>query len=292
MPRRRRGVVGHRGCRGLVPENTLPSIERALDLRVDGIEIDLHLSGDGQVLVSHDPVALAEKCRSVGGLPVGTPWASLDLVEIQQSFVADRNPDPAAYPEQDATWVGRHAPAIMAGAASPFSPPSLAQVVALLKRYGQDEESAAYLRRVNLYLEIKRVPFYETAWLGTRGPFFETGIVEIVRGLDNWLGCVTVLSFDPQALKAVHRLDPWIEIALLTSEVPAALPACLAAVESRLWCPNFLCLRHETLRQAHDFGLDVLPWTVNSSHEMQILREWGIEGMITDFPNRLSAFFR
>lgn len=283
-------VIGHRGCRGLAPENTLPGIEQALDLGVDAVEIDLHLTRDGQVLVSHDPGPRPGLCRTQNDLrpEQALLWAALDLAEIQSSYIADLNPDPKRFPDQQNRFTGRLAPQVMAGAASPFSPPSLVQVFELLGRYARTSPACAeHLRRFRVYLEIKRVPFYEKTWLGPYESRFEEQIVKIVRSLDNQLFGITVLSFDPTALKAIRRLDFTMEIALLNSDPPADLPAVISALHPQVWCPHFSILRHIVIPEVQALGLRVIPWTVNTLEEMQVLVDWQVDGLITDFPKAL-----
>src|SRR4051812_47700406 len=107
-------LQGHRGARGLKPENTLPSFEAALDCGVTSIETDIHLTRDGVPVLTHDPQ-----------LTDGTAVAALDLAELRK-FRFDRNPDPVRFPEQEASvpplsqWYGEE------NGIDPYSMPTLA----------------------------------------------------------------------------------------------------------------------------------------------------------------------
>src|SRR5947207_8750964 len=100
-------LQGHRGARGLKPENTLPSFEAAFDLGVTTVETDLHLSRDGVPVITHDPQVSELLCRRLAGTAAPDPAtrplvSSLSLAELR-AYRADRNPDPVRFSVQDAT---------------------------------------------------------------------------------------------------------------------------------------------------------------------------------------------
>src|SRR5262249_13125336 len=92
-------LQGHRGARGLRPENTLPSFEAAFDQRVPTVETDLHLTRDGVVVLCHAPVPDGRTLRPAP--PPGSAVSALNLAQLR-AYRADRNPDPARFPDQDA----------------------------------------------------------------------------------------------------------------------------------------------------------------------------------------------
>ena len=106
-------LQGHRGARGLKPESTLPSFESALDELVTTLELDLHLTADGRLVVWHDPFVDPAKCGLRPGAPAGaanpddpaTPSEDLQISRMTLDELAayrcDRNPDPSAFPAQD-----------------------------------------------------------------------------------------------------------------------------------------------------------------------------------------------
>src|SRR5947207_12971716 len=128
-------LQGHRGARGLVPENTLPSFEFALDVGVSSIETDLHLSSDGVVIVSQDP-------------PVGDPprlISQMSLAELRQVRV-DRNLDPAQFPHQAATVTPLAGPFAAARGLHPFGLPTLDDLFAFVRAYAESADKPADLR--------------------------------------------------------------------------------------------------------------------------------------------------
>src|SRR5216683_2694905 len=126
-------IQGHRGARGLKPENTLPSFEAALDAGVTSIETDVHLTHDGVPILTHDPVVSERLFRLAPGraLPPPSPHLlvrALTLAELR-GYRADRNPHPSRFPEQDAAVT----PLTQAFAATrgldPFAPPTVADFI-------------------------------------------------------------------------------------------------------------------------------------------------------------------
>ncbi|MBC8123876.1 MAG: hypothetical protein H7Y22_18815 [Gemmatimonadaceae bacterium] len=276
-------VQGHRGCRGLVPENTLPAFERALDLRVDAIELDLHLSRDGHVLVTHDPYPLPSICRSIEVLPAyPPPYGELELERIQSTYIADLNPNPRAFPRQDPGFCGLISPRLMRQAASVFSPPTLVQVFELIDHYGVVHPQAkAYTDRVRLELEIKR-PLHTT--LGPYAGQFEERVSSLVQA---WRQ--TVVSVRSFSTRTLHLFKPStsLEKALLTQDACLDPVAQTRSAGARVWSPHYRTLTRSLVAEVRHNGLQVVPWTVNEPEEMRILLSWQVDGIITDVPDTL-----
>ncbi len=291
-------VQGHRGARGLRPENTLPSFEAALDLGVTTLELDLHFTADGEVVVWHDPSIDAAKCGLRPGAPVGvapdpddpgTPAGDLMISRLSLEqlglYRCDRNPDPARFPDQ------RPDPGAVAGA--DYAIPSLAALFGFVEEYRDHPAKSATQRAaaavVQFNAETKRDPGRPDAigdrFDGTKPGAFEIGILALVErfGLEDR---VVVQSFDHRSLWAIHDADPGIRLAALTSRgVPD--PDELANRGAAIWSPNFAALTAGSLAAAHQAGLRVIPWTVNDPDDMRRLLEWGVDGIITDRPDVL-----
>ncbi|AGY59699.1 glycerophosphodiester phosphodiesterase family protein [Gloeobacter kilaueensis] len=294
LPEKRPLIIAHRGASALVPENTLPAIEKALDLRVDGIELDLYLSRDSQVIISHDPGPLPGKCRlRTASLPADPPfWSSLTLSAIQDNYIADCSLVTVQFKEEGPLYTGRLAPEIMRNVRSIFAPPSLDQVFALLRAYASlGAEQTDYLQRLRLFLEIKRTPFYDPLWLGPGADRFEQSLIEAV---ERWHFCenVIVLSFTVRALQTISQHWSALQTGLLTAHTPINLLADTRYLKTQIWCPAYQSLDRAAVLRAKDAGLLVIPWTVNSVAEMNILIEWGADGIIADAAHSLLAFWR
>jgi glycerophosphoryl diester phosphodiesterase len=301
-------LQGHRGARGLKPENTLPSVEAALDVGVTSIEIDLHLTRDGVPVIFHDAVVSDRLCRLVPGRgapdPAGRPQVSALTLAQMRGYRADRNPDPGRFPEQDA----RVTPlaGLFAGQRDidPYTPPTLADLFAFADAYagdlgaraGKTPEQRARAGQVRFDLELKRVPFRPEAigddFYGASGGLLEQRVVEAVRAA-GMAGRTAVRSFDHRSVWAVHRLDPALATAVIVANTAPVSPAEVARqAGAGTYCPDVEFLDEAQVREAHAANIRVVPWTVNEPADWVRLLAWGVDGVTTDYPDRLAAFLR
>ncbi|MFW2383930.1 MAG: glycerophosphodiester phosphodiesterase family protein [Acidimicrobiales bacterium] len=288
-------VQGHRGARGLRPENTLPAFEAALDLGVTTLELDLHFTADGQPTVWHDPVIQADKCGLNDGAPAAVPdpddpatheHRAIARLTVEQLgwFECDRNPDVGAYPDQKAEA------SELAG--YDYRVVSLAELIEFVQSYAESDLKTAAQRenaeRVGFNVETKRRPD-DPATIGdgfdgvNAGPF-ELALLDLV-GRFELDDRVTVQSFDPRSLRAVHAVDPNIGLAALTFTSTDLDDLVADGVE--VWSPRASNLTAQQITDAHDIGLEVIPWTVNDPVEMDELILLGVDGIITDRPDLL-----
>lgn len=298
-------VLGHRGARGLRPENTLASFNLALGLGVDALELDTGLTVDGVLVVCHNPEIRADLCLNSDGTPVRRRprqlIRNLTLAQVQSFDCGSLNPDPVQFPDQKLAPGERI--------------PTLAEVFELQARHFPDSQ-------VRYTIECKVNPLRPR---DTFGPvLFARKLVNLVRAY-GLLERVTVQSFDWRVLLAVKKLDARIQTAALASQSKGkpgtllswvGLPSpFLAGLDfSRYWpdvaallkaagfidryAPNFETL----LPQSRDFiqpvqaiqqaGFSVVPWTVNDAATMHRLIDLGVDGIITDFPDVLLAILR
>ena len=289
-------VQGHRGARGLRPENTLPAFEAALDLGVTTLELDLHFTADGQLVVWHDPVIEADKCGLRDGAPVGVPDPDDPAAQPQRAIAAltveqlrwfecDRNPDEGAYTDQ------RAEASELAG--YDYRVVTLAELLEFVRSYAESDLKTATQRenadRVGFNVETKRRPDDPSSigdgFDGVNAGPFELALLDLA-GRYELDGRVTVQSFDPRSLRAVHAIDPNIRLASLTSNTSTELDD-LVAGGATVWSPRASTLTAQRIADAHDIGLEVIPWTVNDPDEMKELISWGVDGIITDRPDLL-----
>ncbi len=284
-------VQGHRGARGLLPENTLPAFERALELGVSTLELDLGVTRDRQVVVSHDRRVNPKLCRHAGGRAIESPplVRDLTLAELWAFDCGGLNPDPKRFPEPPR----RNLPGTRV--------PTLREVFQLASELGDSE--------VRFNVETKIDPTVDDTV-----PIEE--FVELVVGVVEAAGMesrVTIQSFAWRALELTKRHSPEIETAaLLASDTlspewlngidPQAagrtsldlLRAARDYVDlySPYWrliapgSPAFLGSRVEEIQAA---GFPVVPWTVNSRRRMEQVIALGVDGLITDYPDVLMA---
>ncbi len=291
-------VQGHRGARGLHPENTLQAFETALDLGVTTLELDLHFSADGQVVVWHDPVIGPEKCRLRDNAPSTIPdpddprthaeraVAALTGDQLQW-FQCDRNPNEGDFPEQlaEATEL----------AGNDFRVVTLVELFEFVESYRdspvKSETQRATAATIRFNVETKRRPD-DPATIGDgfdgveAGPF-ELALLELVSRFD-LEERIVVQSFDHRSLWAVHSASPDLTLAALTPNRFTDLET-LAGNGASIWSPRYTSLRSQDIEDAHRLGLQVIPWTVNDPASFDDMISMGVDGIITDRPDLLLA---
>jgi glycerophosphoryl diester phosphodiesterase len=282
-------LEGHRGTRGLAPENTLAAFERALAIGVTTLETDLAVTKDGVLVISHDPYLNPDVVRSADGAWLaakGPTIHSLTLDELSRYDIGRVNPA-SAYAKQFPEQVHADGQRF----------PTLAQVFAL----GQGNT-------VRFNIETKITP---TSGGDTPDPStFARQVVKAIRDAQMTTR-VTVQSFDWRTLVEVKKLAPEIATACLTIETqnndtvqrqgPApspwhaglalsdhgrSLPRLVKAAGCGTWSMFWRNLTPEGVAEAHALGLLVLPWTVNEPADMARLVDWKVDGLITDYPDR------
>jgi glycerophosphoryl diester phosphodiesterase len=295
-------LQGHRGARGLKPENTLPSFEVAIDLGVNSVETDVHLTRDGVPVLIHDEridptlFRLSED-RAAPPATKRSLVSSLTLAQLR-GYRADGNPDSRRFPTQDALVTPLAAWFADQHGLDPFAPPALTDLLAFVEAYAKSSEktpgqkaSAASLR---FDLELKRVPFYPAyigdEFDGVEGALLERQVLAAVKTA-GVIERTTVRSFDHRSVLALRRMEPRLTGAVLVAHTAPIAPAELARLaDASVYCPGFEFLDAAQVRQAHQAGVRVLPWTVNEPADWARLIEWGVDGITTDYPDRLAVF--
>ncbi|HTS77637.1 MAG TPA: glycerophosphodiester phosphodiesterase [Bryobacteraceae bacterium] len=253
-------VHGHRGARAVLPENTIPAFEYAIGIGVDAVELDVGVSKDGVVVVSHDPYLAPPICAG----PRGTAAIrELTLAEIRQwDCGSTRNP---AFPRQ------RPVPGARV--------PTLDEVFEL-----------AAGNRVRFNVETKI--FADHPELSpSPDEFARLVLVEIRKHrLENR---VSVLSFDFRTLHALRKIAPEMQLTALWEGdatrdfVSIAREAGAAAVS-----PHYSQVTPEKVAAAHAAGVEIVAWTANSPADWEKLIASGIDAIVTDDPAALIAYLR
>jgi glycerophosphoryl diester phosphodiesterase len=276
--RRAIDLQGHRGARGLFPENTLAGFSAALAIGVDSFELDVAVTADGVPVVSHDPALNPDLARGPDGdwlAARGPLIRTLRLAELAAYDVGRLRPG-SAYAAQFPDQVPRDGARI----------PTLAEVLAV--------DPAT---RFNL--ELKTYPAHPDWTIGA------TAMAEAVVAVAEQTGAIgriTVESFDWRGPRQVRRLRPDLPLAWLTSPdsvaeaavwwggpIPAdyggSVPRAVAAEGGPIWAPHHADLTAALIEEAHTLGLGVLAWTVNHAEAIRDLLRAGIDGLITDRPD-------
>ncbi|VAW42574.1 Glycerophosphoryl diester phosphodiesterase [hydrothermal vent metagenome] len=288
-------AAGHRGARGLLPENMLPAFEAALDLGVTTLELDLHFTQDGEVVVWHDPLIDDAKCRLPDNPadpdapnpknPLRRIFISQQPLSVVQSYQCDLNADNGRFPTQT--------PHDMPLSGSDYRIITLNELFDFVEQYANSELKTAAQRanaaNVQFNIETKRKPdnpeYIDDGFTGGEAGPFELAILEIVNGR-SLTERVIIQSFDHRSLRTIRELDSDIRLAALTTGGEAKVQV-YAGYKFNIWSPNKRDVTADLINAAHEEGLLVIPWTVNEVEEMQQLIAWGVDGLITDYPDRL-----
>jgi glycerophosphoryl diester phosphodiesterase len=286
---------GHRGARGLLPENTLPAFEASLDLGVTTLELDLHFTQDGEVVVWHDPIIDDTKCRLPESPadpealdpknPLRRIFISQQPLSVVQSYRCDLNPDDGRFPNQIAHT--------MPLTGNDYRIITLNELFDFVEQYANSDQKSEAQRnnaaKIQFNIETKREPdhpeYIDDGFTGGEAGPFEQAILEIVNGR-SLTDRVIIQSFDHRSLRTIRDLDSEIRLAALTTGGEAKLDV-YAAYKFNIWSPNQRDVTAELITKAHEEGLLVIPWTVNEIDAMQRLIEWGVDGLISDYPDKL-----
>jgi glycerophosphoryl diester phosphodiesterase len=296
-------LQGHRGAGGLKPENTLPSFETALDLGVTSIETDVHITRDGVPVLIHDPCLSTRMYRRLSGgtaAEVDHEIFVRDLTLLQlRAYAADRNPDPQRFPRQNDAIGPLAAMYAEHFGIHPFTPPSLADLFGFAEAYtgewgrlaGKTIDQQKRARTIRFDLELKRVPFHPE-FVGETFNSEMPGLLEevVVAAVRSAAMVVrtTVRSFDHRSVLAVRKLEPGLTGAVLVDRaVPISPAQWVREADAGIYCPQFEFLDRNLIRRVHDQGIRIVPWTVNNPDDWIRLLDWGIDGLTTDYPDRL-----
>lgn len=301
-------LQGHRGARGLKPENTLPAFEIALDAGVTSIETDLHLTEDGIPILFHDATIHESLCELLAGsaspAPETRPLLRTLSLEKIRGYAVNRNPDARRFPAQDDRVTPLTERFALDKNLHPFALPTLAELFAFAQAYAGPQGKAAgkttdqeeCARRVIFDLELKRVPFrphfMADEWSGSEPGQLEKNVLEAVRdfGLTNR---VRIRSFEHRSVQRFGNLAPEIVTAVLVGDTAPVSPSTLVRqAGAQYYCPSFEFLDQTQVEELHAAGFKVLPWTVNEPADWEKLLAWGVDGITTDYPDRLAAYLR
>jgi glycerophosphoryl diester phosphodiesterase len=288
-------LQGHRGARGLAPENTIEAFTTALAIGVTTLELDLAMTRDGVLVVHHDEWLNPDTTRDANGNFLSAPGTAIHALTLEQvrRYDVGRIKPGTAY----ASRFSQQRP--MDGARIP----TLAEVFDLVRRTGAGH--------VRFNVETKITP---TSGTEVPPPEIFAGTVARAIQAAGLTARATVQSFDWRTLVVLRRVAPEIERVCLTSEQPdwdtiergrpgpspwtagldvddygGSTPRLVAAAACSVWSPALRDLTGESIAQAKALGLKVIPWTVNERPDMERLIALGVDGIITDYPDRLRA---
>jgi glycerophosphoryl diester phosphodiesterase len=264
---------GHRGCRGLMPENTIPAMIRAIELGVTTLEMDVVISKDKKVVVSHDPYFNENITTTPEGNHLTKTEAAKRLLYTMpydsiRKYDVGLKPHPL-YPKQQKLAVNK---------------PLLTDLLdATEKDISRKDQAIAY------NIEIKSTPGGD----GVKHPQIEEFVDLVVNAINSkgTASRTTIQSFDPRALQVLHKKYPsFVTSLLIEDDDKRSLEEQLQQLSftPSIYSPHFSLVTSALLEQCHQKKMKVIPWTVNSTEEMRRLKQMGVDGIITDYPDLFS----
>lgn len=262
---------GHRGCRGLMPENTLPAMLSALDMHVTTLEMDVVVTKDKQVILSHEPFFNHEITTKPNGEYVneeeerGLNIYTMSFPETQRYDVGLK-PHPR-FPRQQKLKATK---------------PRLSEVI-------DNVEASVKLKGMNKVfynIETKCNPLTDNTYHPAPEEFVDLlmGIVQRKKIIDR----VIIQSFDFRTLKIVHQKYPLAHTAALIEDFdkrPFEKHLEELGFTPDIYSPAYSLVTKELVDKCHRQKMKIIPWTVNDKSTIDSLRNLGVDGIITDFPD-------
>ena len=262
---------GHRGARGLMPENTIPSMKKAIEAGANVVEVDIYITKDGQVLVAHDPYVNVTYSQWMDGREI-TPgearnyvWHKMNYSDIRKIDVGSRNYP--AFPQQQ-------------------------RIKTYMPLFGELIDSVeAYTTQNNLpgtiyNIELKTSMRFDT--IGYNAPPAEVvkRVMDVIKS-KNIGNRYYIQSFDMRPLQMVHKNYPGVAIGFLTSSMKESVEDNIKNLGfvPDIYSPNYMLVTAATVEACKKYNMKLVPWTVNTLEEIKKLVGMGVNGIITDYPN-------
>ncbi|MGD9300164.1 MAG: glycerophosphodiester phosphodiesterase [Desulfobacterales bacterium] len=291
-------VIGHRGAAGLAPENTLAAFNKACEIGVNAVELDVLLTKDRKIVVHHDYTLKPDIARTPDGKWLTGDTPAINTVTLKQLKVYDVGRLKSGtryakrYPAQKPTDGERI--------------PTLDEVIELLKNN--------CIRAIELWIEIKTNP--EKPALTPPPETVADAVLQVVRK-QGVAGRTRILSFDWRALVHVQKIAPDIPTVYLSivgvrlnnikpgqpgaspwmagldiDDFSGSVPRAVRAAGGRYWAPYYNHLSYRRIQEAHGLGLQVFAWTPDTRSQLQLLIEKQVDGIITNRPDILKDILR
>lgn len=262
-------LQGHRGARGLLPENSIPAFLYALELGVTTLEMDVAINAEGHAVVSHEPWMSARICTHADGRFVTEDEEkSLRIYTMTDEDVAGFDCGSRGHPE------------FPLQKAMPVAKPLLSAVLQAVALQELETDRLPVLFNI----EIKSLPEGDRIF-HPEVTAFATALYKVVSE-HGTVDRTSIQSFDARALEAMHAIDPDISIVLLV-ENHDGLDRNLAKLSftPQIYSPDYTLLDEAQIESAHAKNIQVIPWTINDEETIQKLVNMGVDGLITDYPD-------
>jgi len=272
-PTKKLDVQGHRGARGLMPENTIPAFIKALELGVTTLELDLAVTKDKELLVSHEPYMNPEMCLdSLGNKIMDSDKYLHNIYQMSYSQIKSFDcgmKQHARFPLQKKINVSK---------------PLLKDVIDSVNSYLSFNKNTP----ISYNIEIKTNPEGDDSFHPTPEVFSDLVYEFIQKNMDP--AYVNVQSFDFRVLQYFRKTYPEVKLAMLI-ETQADIDTNLKDLGfvPEIYSCDFKLLSQENIAYLQSKNMLVIPWTVNTQKDMNQLISWNVDGIITDYPDSLQS---
>ncbi|MCH2213935.1 MAG: glycerophosphodiester phosphodiesterase [Flavobacteriales bacterium] len=262
---------GHRGCRGLLPENTIPAFKKALDLGVQTLEMDVVITKDKKVLLSHEPWFSHEIALDPEGEPIELKNERSHLI-YQMTFEETQNYDVglrshSRFPEQEKMKVTK---------------PLLSEVIQMAEKH-----SGQTSRELPFYNIETKTKQEGDNLLHPEPEEFVDLLAEVIQE-EGITQRAIIQSFDVRTLQVAKQKYPHIKLALLIeNDDPPEENLESLGFTPDIYSPDYTLVDEELISYAREKSMAIIPWTINETSEMESLIELGVDGIITDYPDRV-----
>jgi len=261
-------LQGHRGMRGLFPENSILGFLKALELGVNTLELDIVMSGDTQLVVSHEPFISSAICQYPGGRQIPKETEK-ELNMYHMTYNEIKAFDCGSLLNQD----------FLLQEKSRVSKPLLTEVLDTV-----EQVATAKGQLIHYNIELKSELALEGIYHPEVAVFCEAAYQAINNQVD-WPR-ITIQSFDFRILRYFNTHYPEVQLALLIeNELSWELNIDSLGFKPEIYSCDYALLSAETISELQEINMKVIPWTVNDSIDMRQLIHWGVNGLITDYPN-------
>lgn len=266
--------VGHRGTRGLMPENTIPSFTKAIEVGANTIEFDVHITKDHKVVIYHDGSFTPSYTTKPDGSEISDEerkqytFYQMNYADIRKFIIGEK--DYPAFPEQQRLKTYA---------------PLLSEMIDSVENFTK----ANHYPSVIYLLEIKSAASSD----GFEQPDPKTYMSIMMNVLKPYLnrikGRLIIQSFDMRPLQVLHKTHPQIPLGYLTGDKNKTVAENIEGMgfTPAFYNPHFSLVTPTFLKECHDRKMKVLPWTVEKTDEMQALKNMGVDGIISDYPDRV-----
>ncbi|NEM96353.1 glycerophosphodiester phosphodiesterase family protein [Pontibacter burrus] len=262
-------VHGHRGCRGLLPENTTPSFLKAAELGVHALELDVVITGDAQVLVSHEPWFAAEYCLKPDGTTIA-PSEELEHNIYRLPYQTIKQYDCGSKPH----------PRFPKQQNQPMHKPLLSEVIVAVKEYCAQQTIACPYFNIEIKSTIAGDKIFHP-----RPELFVELLLEVLVNY-KLTEQVMVQSFDVRPLQVLHHLKPTIKLGLLTEDnTPPEQRLEQLGFTPYAYNPNYSLIDASLMLLLQEQQIKCFAWTVNDEATVQKVLTMGVDGIITDYPD-------